>query len=116
MNNYDTPLSDAGESRRSFIRQTAVAAAAIVTVDPLSIAAKEIANTSAPSEPWYRTITRWGQVNITEKHPERYYIEWRRKYWKRTATQGVVINAGGIVAYYPSKIPLHQHVQYLNCW
>lgn len=113
MSNNDKPLSDAGESRRNFIRQTAVAAA-IVTIDPLSIAAKGIANTSAPSEPWYRTITRWGQVNITEKDPERYDIEWWRKYWKRTATQGVVINAGGIVAYYPSKIPLHQHAQYLN--
>ncbi|MDB4884240.1 MAG: hypothetical protein JWL95_3006, partial [Gemmatimonadetes bacterium] len=27
-------------------------------------------------------------------------------YWKRTAIQGVIINAGGIVAYYPSKFPL----------
>ncbi len=26
----------------------------------------------------------------------------------------VIINAGGIVAYYPSKIPLHRHAQYLN--
>ncbi len=113
MNNYDKPLSDAGESRRNFIKQTAVATA-VITIDPLLTTTKGMANKQAPKQPWYRTVTRWGQVNITEKDPERYDIEWWRKYWKRTATQGVVINAGGIVAYYPSKIPLHQHAQYLN--
>ena len=30
------------------------------------------------------------------------------QYWKRTETQGVIINAGGIVAYYPSQVPLHR--------
>lgn len=58
--------------------------------------------------PWYRRTFRWGQTNITEKDPVRYDIGWWREYWKRTETQGVIINAGGIVAYYPSKF-LHHH-------
>ena len=66
------------------------------------------------STPWYRKTTRWGQTNITEKDPVRYDIAWWREQWKRTATQGVIINAGGIVAYYPSKFPLHHRAEFLN--
>lgn len=64
--------------------------------------------------PWYRTAVRWGQTNITERDPTRYDIAWWREYWKRTAIQGVIINAGGIVAYYPSKFPLQHRAQFLN--
>ncbi len=64
--------------------------------------------------PWYRTAVRWGQTNITERDPARYDIGWWREYWKRTAIQGVIINAGGIVAYYPSKFPLQHRAEFLN--
>ncbi len=65
-------------------------------------------------EPWYRRAYRWGQTNITENDPPTYDIPFWRAYWKRTATQAVIINAGGIVAYYPSKFPLHKQAQFLN--
>ncbi len=64
--------------------------------------------------PWYRRAYRWGQTNITEKDPVRYDIDWWRRHWKRTETQAVIINAGGIVAYYPSRFPLHYRAQFLN--
>ena len=64
--------------------------------------------------PWYRRAYRWGQTNITEKDPVRYDIAWWREHWKRTAVQAVIINAGGIVAYYPSKFPLHHRAEFLN--
>src|SRR6266568_7298723 len=66
------------------------------------------------AEPWYRRARRWGQTNITERDPVRYDIPWWREYWKRTQIQGVIINAGGIVAYYPSKFPLHHRAEFLN--
>jgi len=44
----------------------------------------------------------------------RYDIAWWREHWKRTEVQGVIINAGGIVAYYPSKFPLHYRAQFLG--
>jgi hypothetical protein len=70
---------------------------------------------SAPAAlPWYRRATRWGQTNITEKDPERYDVAWWREYWKRTEVQGVIVNAGGIVAYYPSKFPLHRQAEFLR--
>jgi hypothetical protein len=68
----------------------------------------------AASKPWYLRTYRWGQTNITEKDPEQYDISWWREYWKRTEVQGVIINAGGIVAYYPSKFPLHHRAEFLN--
>jgi len=55
---------------------------------------------------WYSTTFRWAQTNITEADPIRYDISWWRKQWRKTKTQGVIINAGGIVAYYQSKFPL----------
>jgi hypothetical protein len=64
--------------------------------------------------PWYRRAYRWGQTNITEKDPVRYDIGWWRAFWKKTAVQAVIINAGGIVAYYPSKFPLHHRAEFLN--
>ncbi len=57
--------------------------------------------------PWYRRVYRWGQTNLTEIDPLRYDAAWWREHWQRTRVQGVIINAGGIVAYYPSKYPLH---------
>jgi hypothetical protein len=64
--------------------------------------------------PWYLRAYRWGQTNITEKDPIRYDIPWWRAHWKSTETQAVIINAGGIVAYYPSKFPLHHRAEFLN--
>ncbi|HBY61595.1 MAG TPA: Tat pathway signal protein [Solibacterales bacterium] len=64
--------------------------------------------------PWYLRAYRWGQTNITEKDPLRYDIAWWREHWKQTHAQAVIINAGGIVAYYPSRFPLHYQAQYLQ--
>ncbi len=89
-------------TRRDFLLASAASAAATSL-------------TAAPSqEPWYRRVTRWGQTNITEQDPVRYDIPWWRGFWKRTNVQGVIINAGGIVAYYPSKFPMHHRAQFLG--
>jgi hypothetical protein len=101
-------------TRRSFFK-TAGAAAAVLGHLESQAARREktAANTDADSPPWYRRTLRWGQTNITEKDPERYDIEWWRGQWKRTRIQGVIINAGGIVAYYPSRFPLQHQAEFL---
>jgi hypothetical protein len=58
-------------------------------------------------KPWYRTTLRWAQTNLVEIDPARYDDAWWRQQWRRTRVQGAIINAGGIVAYYPSRFPLH---------
>lgn len=96
-------------SRRAFLKQTAAATAALAGPGISSGQAEQtgpkMTTTSAP--PWYRRTLRWGQTNITEIDPAAYDIAWWRRHWKRTRVQGVILNAGGIVAYYPSKYPLH---------
>ncbi len=102
-----------GISRRRFLRETLATTIAIggatnagaVPVAPQS---------TTPATPWYRRAYLWGQTNITEKDPVRYDIAWWREHWKRTGVQAVIINAGGIVAYYPSKFPLHHRAQFLG--
>ncbi|MCU0520794.1 MAG: Tat pathway signal protein, partial [Anaerolineae bacterium] len=64
--------------------------------------------------PWYRRAMRWGQTNITEIDPIRYDIDWWRRQWRRTRVQGIIVNAGGIVAYYPSGLPLQHRAEYLG--
>ncbi len=89
-------------TRRTFLALTAAALAEAQT-PPASNA-----------QPWYRRTHRWGQTNITEKDPIRYDIPWWREFWKRTRVQGVILNAGGIVAYYPSKFPLQHRAEFLG--
>jgi hypothetical protein len=93
-------------SRRGFLAAAAAGAGALAVGDAI---AQTPGNT-----PWYRRAYRWGQTNIVEKDPVRYDIQWWRGYWKRTEVQAVIINAGGIVAYYPSKFPLHHRAEFLN--
>lgn len=94
------------ETRRDFL-QTALAAAAMPSpADSQASAGNAV--------PWYLRAYRWGQTNITEKDPVRYDIPWWREFWKRTEVQGVIINAGGIVAYYPSSFPLQHRAEFLN--
>jgi hypothetical protein len=114
---FPGPFGEAGrQTRREFLR-TAFGAAIAGTGGSLldGCASRSPTAPSARGEvPWHRHVLRWGQTNITEIDPARYDIAWWREYWKRTRTQGVIINAGGIVAYYPSKFPLHHQAEFLN--
>ena len=102
-----------GITRRRFLRDTMAAAAAINAAGTPQGAGMQ--PPAAPTAtPWYRRAYLWGQTNITEKDPTRYDIAWWRRYWKRTQVQAVIINAGGIVAYYPSTFPLHHRAEFLG--
>ena len=64
--------------------------------------------------PWFQRALRWGQTNLTELDPARYDADWWREHWRRTRVQGVIVNAGGIVAYYPSRIRLQHRAEHLG--
>lgn len=64
--------------------------------------------------PWYERTLRWGQTNLTEIDPQRIDVDFWRAHWKRTRVQGVVINAGGIVAFYPTQVPFHRRARDLG--
>ena len=101
-------------TRRDFLRDT-LATAVIPGTQLVAFAggAPQSRNSDLKLS-WYRRAYLWGQTNITEKDPIRYDIQWWRAYWKRTHVQAIIINAGGIVAYYPSKFPLHHRAEFLG--
>jgi hypothetical protein len=101
-------------SRRRFIQGTVAGATFIGGSHDLFSASQSRDETASAKTPWYRRAYLWGQTNITEKDPVRYDIDWWRGYWKRTQVQAVIINAGGIVAYYPSRFPLHHRAEFLG--
>ena len=68
------------ESRRSFIKNVALGSLLLTNRDLNAFSGHPV----VARDPWYRTATRWGQVNITEKDPAGYDIPWWRNYWKRT--------------------------------
>jgi hypothetical protein len=108
--------NNGGDSRRSFLKKAAGTTIGLAGTSLFTFAAD---HSSAEVElakdvPWYRRVTRWGQTNITEKDPLIYDINWWRNHWKKTHTQGVVVNAGGIIAYYPTRVPLHYKAQFLQ--
>jgi len=64
----------------------------------------------ATERPWYERALRWGQTNLTEIDPQRYDAAFWRRRWALTRIDGVIVNAGGIVAYYPSAYPQHRAI------
>ena len=68
------------------------------------------------SEPWYRRVMRWGQTNIREidAAPGHYDLGFWIDHWQQTRVGGIIVNAGGIVAYYPSAYELHRRSPYLG--
>jgi len=71
-------------------------------------------DTTISQKPWYLTTYRWGQTNLTEDDPVKCDLNFWRRQWKETKVQGVIVNCGGIVAYYPSKYGLQYRAKFLG--
>src|SRR5438128_1408652 len=109
--NSEPPDCVGRETRREFLKKAATIAVALGAPELRPTSAR---SESSPARPWYQRALRWGQTNITERDPRQCDVAWWRQYWKRTQIQGVIINAGGIVAYYPSRFPLHRRAEFLG--
>jgi hypothetical protein len=59
-------------------------------------------------------VKRWGQINLNERDPLDADVGWWVDYWRRTHTQGIVLNAGGIIAFYPTEVPFHHRATFLG--
>ncbi|HEV8633652.1 MAG TPA: alpha-amylase family protein [Chloroflexota bacterium] len=63
---------------------------------------------------WYRRVARWAQTNLREVDPPTFDLAFWVDYWRRTRVGGVIVNAGGIVAYYPTEVPHHRPARFLG--
>jgi hypothetical protein len=66
------------------------------------------------NQPWYQTTYRWMQTNLVETDPACCDVDFWAELWKRNHIQGIIVNAGGIVAYYPSHNPLQYRAKALG--
>lgn len=63
---------------------------------------------------WEWQPMRWVQICATDDDPQRYDRQFWMDFLKRTSTQGVCLSAGGVTAFYPTKVPFHYRSPYLG--
>src|SRR3954470_5055740 len=64
--------------------------------------------------PWANNAMRWAQVAFTEENPTRYDPEFWFDLFKKTHVEAVCLSAGGDIAFYPTKVPLHKRARDLG--
>ncbi|MGH9773096.1 MAG: alpha-amylase family protein, partial [Candidatus Acidiferrales bacterium] len=64
--------------------------------------------------PWYATMRRCGQTNFNERDPIELDIPKWIDYWTSLELDALLLNAGGIMAFYPTKIPYQHRSKYLD--
>src|SRR5262245_56740611 len=104
-------------SRREILKATAIAGATIAFWDSGTsslTAAKAIAAEPLPKPFWVDRPMRWAQLTLVEDDPGKFDLQFWLDYFRRTKSDAVCLSAGGCVAYYPTKIPLHHRSQWLG--
>ena len=98
--------------RREFLALSATSAV-MAAVKPLERI--QGADTPTPAVlPWYATMRRCGQINFNERDPLTMDADAWMDYWVSLKVNAVLLNGGGIVAFYPTAIPYHQRSQFLG--
>ncbi len=67
----------------------------------------------SPAGAWYDRPMRWAQLAFVEDDPGRYDPGFWLDYFKRIHADAACLSAGGCVAFYPTKVPLHYRSKYL---
>jgi hypothetical protein len=65
-------------------------------------------------EPWFNRPLRWAQLAFVENDPGRCDPDFWLSYFKRIHIEGALLSAGGVVAFYPTEIPLHHRSDFLG--
>ena len=102
---------DSGGIDRRMLVQSAGAVAGLLAFSPGAAGA---AAAPAPDKGWEWEPMRWVQICATEDDPQRYDPDFWMGFLKRTSTQGVCLSAGGVTAFYPTKVPFHARSPFLG--
>jgi hypothetical protein len=108
-------------SRRDFFRISTTAGACATLGSPFADArAEEPASADRPivrgdvTDGWFDRPMRWVQLALVENDPGRFDPAFWLDYFRRLHADAATLSAGGIVAYYPTKIPLHHRSAWLG--
>jgi hypothetical protein len=67
----------------------------------------------SPSD-WYDRPMRWAQLAFVEDDPGHYDLKFWLDYFRRIHADAACLSAGGCVAFYPTKVPLHYRSKFLG--
>lgn len=96
--------------RRNFIKNTGFISGGLAVIGKSTIADA----ISGLEEPWFDRSMRWAQLAFVENDPGRYDPDFWLDYFRKIHADGVLLSAGGIVAFYPTEIPLHHRSAWLG--
>src|SRR5512137_821800 len=97
-------------NRRNFIKTTGAAAGAyVITESPL-----QAQSVQPEKDTWYNRPMRWAQLTLVENDPGRFDPDFWLSYFKKIHADATTLSAGGIVAYYPTDVPLHHRSEWLG--
>ncbi len=68
---------------------------------------------AAGEQGWFDRPMRWVQLNLTEDDPANMDVGFWLDYFKRIHADATCLTAGGVVAFYPTRIPFHHRSQWL---
>jgi hypothetical protein len=63
---------------------------------------------------WFDGPMRWVQLTLVENDPGQFDPQFWLDYFRRLHADAATLSAGGIVAYYPTEIPLHHRSAWLG--
>jgi hypothetical protein len=95
-------------------QSSAITRRAAVTIISGAAIAPSLLGAADGARPWYATMQRCGQTNFNERDPIELDIKWWIDYWTSLKLDALLLNAGGIMAFYPTKIPYHHKSQFLG--
>ena len=97
-------------TRRDFLQASAGAGAYAVSADLAGGAIQRPATSPMPGDAltgWFDRPMRWAQLTLVENDPGRFDPDFWLDYFARIRADAACLSAGGIVAYYPTELPLH---------
>jgi hypothetical protein len=95
-------------NRREFIS----AAGAVAATSVLPAMAAPYGWTTPPN--WFDKPMRWAQMVFTEDDPGNYDPKFWLDFFKRTHSDAACLAGGGYMAFYPTKVPLHNKSKFLG--
>ena len=105
-------------SRRDFLQVTAAAGGLLgLSADPTLAVDSSQAQAAAAAElpaGWFDRPMRWVQLTLVENDPGRFDPTFWLDYFRRLHADAATLSAGGIVAYYPTEVPLHHRSAWLG--
>src|SRR4051794_7578820 len=98
--------------RRHFIRNSGLLTSGLVLAGG-EMFAKDFPG-MPDDAPWFDKGMRWAQLAFVENDPGNYDPDFWRDYFRKIHADGVLLSAGGIVAFYPTDIPLHHRSAWMG--